>query len=308
MRKNFRSYVPELLFGEQKQEMPTRICREDFVAVDPSDQYRILTGRGLYAQAGNLLPKVWRLPRAEMEWLERALISHRRVLLNGADGAVLIFADVLDATGLLFAVRPYLSVSSLLNGLRHLELGDVAISPTLDEPSHPSWYQENALTQIAELFYYMDRIFDTPARFEIGAWTRTRLIANFVGCKLESVDLPIQEPTISHAERDRLTAFLICALLEMRKMDGDVRASGEDETPHFRCRVELTPFGRLSKHAEEQTGLIPLLGLPAFRNFTLRRENGALVLDALLQDSLQSTALHAGLPDYWCWRIVLNAG
>ena len=50
MMEKLRSYVPELLFGEQKQETPSRICHEDFVVIDPSDRYRILTGRGLYAQ------------------------------------------------------------------------------------------------------------------------------------------------------------------------------------------------------------------------------------------------------------------
>lgn len=222
MTEKFRSYVPELLFGDRKQETPARICHEDFAVVDPTNQYRILAGRGLYAQAELSLPRVWQIPCAELSWLEEILQRHRRVLLNGGDGPVLVFADLLNTTGLLFAVRPYLPIKTLVRGLRHLGRQDIVISPAVEVSFSQTFPEESALTQISELFYYMDRMFDSSDRFEIGAWTRTRLIATFVGCKLEEVDLPIAEPIPSRVERDRLTAFLICALLELRKMDGRV--------------------------------------------------------------------------------------
>jgi hypothetical protein len=304
MRRHFSSYVPEMLFSDRKQESPARICREDFTVLDPTNKYKILAGRGLYTQAGLSFLRLWQIPTTEIEWMEGVLPRHRRVLLDGKDGPVLVFADLLQTTGLLFAVRPYLSVNLLVSGLRQLNLKNVVISPGLEASCSMTVPDESRLTQISELFYYMDRILDAEDRFEIGVWTRTRLIATFAGCKLESVDLPITEPTASRTERDRLTAFLICTLLEMRKMDGKIAALGEGTAPTFRCRLELTPLGRLSPRIKDYKSLFPALEVPVFRDFSVQREEDRLVLDAYFSTPGDGGELHAELPFYWHWRMV----
>ena len=304
--KKFRSYVPELTFGEQKQQMPARVCREDFAVIDPTNQYRILTGRGRETHLGQALPKAWKIPKTEIEWLERALFLQRRALLDTPNGPVLIFADVLEPTGMLLAMRPYMDAPTFLRGLRYLGMRGIAVSPTMDAYGGVTLTEESVM-QISELFYYMDRILDSDNRFEIGLWTRMHLIANFVGCRLTRVDLPISDPTTSRVERARLTVFWVCALLELRKINGDVCAGGEEEIACFRCSVELIPIGRLLPIAREHKNILSMPDLPAFRNFTLRREGGKLILDAFLQDVSKSAGLHSTLADYICWRISLDA-
>ena len=306
MAQSFRSYIPELTFHENKQEMPARCCHEDFVVIEPADKYRILLGRGLNVEASRSVVKVWKIPTSEIKWLEKTLFFHKRVLLNGENAPVLILGDFLDSTGLLFGVRPHMSMADLVSGLRYLGIRSVTLSPSIALPN-ATLPTEEIVTQISELFFYIDRIFDPINRFGVGAWTRTRLISNFMGCRIENVDMPIREPRFLNVEYDRFSAFLICAFLEMRRRDGIVSASGSDEHTAFRCRVELTPIGRLIRSVDAQGGAAPLLGVPVFRNFTLRTENGRLVLEALLQDLPKVQELHSAIPEYLCWRIELLA-
>ena len=306
MTRKFKSYVPELLFGEEKQEISARICREDFAVIDPGDGYRVVTGRGGTYSSGQNLPRMWQIPKAEIEWLERALVFNRRALLLGAEGPILIFGELLDATGLLLAVRPYLTAKDLTAGLRHVGVRGIMTSPTFADftASIPT---EACAMQISELFYYADRILDTENRFEIGLRTRMHLIANFIGCRVETADLPFADPASSRVERARLTAFLICALSELRKMDGRVRVNGDDEQTSFRCRVELTPIGRLLPTARDRKTALPISNIAAFQNFTVHREEGKLILDAFLQDVSKQSGLHSTIPQYLCLRIELVA-
>lgn len=301
-----RSYLPELSFGEHKQESSTRICHEDFIVIDPSDGYRILAARGVALEEGTTLSKAWRVTKKELSYLECTLPRHRRVVLSGGNGPILVFGDLLDSTGLLFAVRPDWDAQTLLRGLRVLGIKNVVISPSFAEPN-ATIPIEPLLNQISELFYYMDRIFDVQNDFQIGLWTRTILIANFAGCRLKCKDMPIDLPITSQMERERVTAFLICALLFMRKQSGAVRASGVPEDPTLVCRIELNPEdcgnGRLPDEAQE----LAVLKLPAFRDFEMRREGGQLVLDALFREVTKKNAFRTAPPRVLFWRMVVEA-
>ena len=135
MAQSFRSYIPELTFHENKQEMPARCCHEDFVVIEPADKYRILLGRGLNVEASRSVVKVWKIPTSEIKWLEKTLFFHKRVLLNGENAPVLILGDFLDSTGLLFGVRPHMSMADLVSGLRYLGIRSVTLSPSIALPN-----------------------------------------------------------------------------------------------------------------------------------------------------------------------------
>lgn len=303
MTKHLNSYIPELIYGEHKHEIPSRICREDFAVIDPGNGYCILESRGVSIEEGISLPKAWNLPKREIAYLERELPRSRRALLLGGRGPVMVFGDLLDTTGLLFAVCPDLDVQSVWKSLRLLHVDTVAISPAIPEPdsSVPS---EKAVEYIKELFYYMDRIFDTRDRFEIGLWTRTALISNFVGCRLQIKDLPMDLQIESRAVRERLTAFLICTFLSLRKMDGSVSATCDPRDPEIVCRVELNPEGQGEIEPPCESKRFLFLELPAFREFAIRTENGSLVLDAILHSAAQGALLHAEIPRILHWRMI----
>ena len=306
MKHHLSSYLPEMIFGENKHAIPARICREDFVAVDPSNGYRILAGRGVSIDEGASLPQVWGVAKKEIAYLERELPRHRRVLLSGAHGPILVFADLLDTTGVLFAVRPDASARGLRKSLLFLGIDTVAISPAIAEPD-ASMPHEKMLEYVEELFYYMDRIFDAQNRFGIGLWTRTALISNFVGRRLQSTELPVDLPISSRSECERLTAFLICTLLSLRQMDGAIRAVHDPIDPTLSCRVELNPEGWEAKPSVRDHDRFLFLALPAFRDFEVRCEEGRLVLDALIHKLEKDTLLRAEIPMRLCWRMIFEA-
>ena len=88
-------------------------------------------------------------------------------------------------------------------------------------------------------------------------------------------------------------------------MDGRVSAMGEDAAPHFRCRLELMPIGRLPSRQKDFKNMFPVLEFSAFKDFTVYREQENIVLDAYLEAREQDGKLHAGFPFHLRWRVVL---
>lgn len=290
--KHLKSYLPELQLLRKKHLNPAPKGFEDLAAVT-ADGYRVLAYRGRSGRTRRSLMTLWKLPPSELEFWEKATRHSRRALLLGEKGAILVLGDLMDVTGVLFAARLPIPAPKLVCVLRYLNRTDVALSPAV-EAHRPdqSLPDEEACEGVMRLFYYADRILDTDAKFRIGLWSKLLLIAEFVGCRLDETDLSVEPPRLSRGDTSRLTAFLLCTMLELRQMDGRVRAEN-GERPDFFCRVELERLDGEQPKSSDTPPEIPVLSLPAFDGFSLRTENGRLILEALLQSPEQVGALHA---------------
>ena len=287
-----KSYVPESERIDQKHLDAARQGIEDFAAVS-AEGYRILAYRGRSGRARRTLPSLWKLPKSELAFWEQSASRSRRALLLSEKEPVLLFGDLMDVTGVLFAARLPIPVSKLLGALRYIKRTDVAVSPAIlacrPEPSLPC---EEICEDISRIFYYLDRILDTEANFRIGLWSRMLLIAEFVGCRLDETALSINPPAISKGDTARLTVFLLCAMLRLRQMDGRVRAKN-GEQPHFFCRVELERADKEQAREQDAPSEFPFLSLPSFSDFSIYTEQEHLVLEALLQSTDRVGVLHA---------------
>lgn len=302
MSEQIKAYVPEFLMTDGKQENAVRVCREDCFIVDPADRFRILGWRTDTPVTAQHLTAARVLPTSELHFLESALTRSRRVLLMGRDRRpFLVFGELLPTTGILTVLSPYADAADVARMLHRMGRTDFAVTPSLGEISHMPSPEDDALyEQLCELFFYTDRMFAPAA--QIGLRTRTHLIANFAGCVLDDVAVPLDSLACSDAEQDRLIAFLLCAFLSLRTQDGGVSARTDaTEPPLLRYRIE--PIAEPKKTSSE--AVFPFLSLPTFQRFAvLTDENGVRALEAYLHPANHYGRLCASVPHLIGLRLV----
>ena len=296
--KALHSYVPESEFLKDKHQAPSRVFFEDCAVLDAENGYRVLACRGEGLTLGASFPLVCGIPKDELAFLEGALAHRTRVLLNSRRGPILIFAEPLAHTGALIAVLPHSKPSVLLRALTLVGQDTIALSPAFaNAPVSANQEDAEAYEHIEEIFFYMDRILCPDA--ELGIWTRSLLIANFTGCKLDLVSLPVDALAITQADDMRLSLFLFCTFLAMRHESGKVFAISRHPTQKDRpCRyvagvTQCTPI-KLKKLGMRDLSRFPFLSLPAFGDFSARLSKNKIVLEALLpQKSREAHLLHS---------------
>ncbi len=293
MKQQLNAYVPESLLTDEKQDRARRVCHEDCMIVDPSDNFRILVSRGRTAMQGKRLDKLFAIPSLEMQFLRNALSKNTHVLLMGGDSrALLVFGDLLRASGILLVLSPHADAHAVTRLLHHVGRSDFAISPELSRVSPvPHSGDDEVYEQLTELFFYLDRILSPSPRF--GLRTKTHLIANFAGCILDDVAVPLDSLSCPPAESERLIAFLLCSFLSLRTCDHGVSAkTDEADLPVFRYRVEPIADSDEKRIASCD---FPFLSLPAFCRFAILSSNGDNpMLEARLNLSAEDGSLRAG--------------
>lgn len=293
MKQQLNAYVPESLLLDEKQERARRVCHEDLLIVDPADGFRVLVSRGRTPMQGKRLDKLFSIPAPEMQFLRNALSKSTRVLLMGGDSrALLVFGDLLRSSGVLLVLSPHADALAVARLLHHVGRSDFAVSPALSQVSPmPHSGDDEVYEQLSELFFYLDRILSTSPRF--GLRTKTHLIANFAGCILDDVAVPLDALTCPTVEIERLIAFLFCAFLSLRTHDRGVSAKTDEcDTPVLRYRVEpiADADGKDACPCD-----FPFLSLPAFCRFAMLSTNGGSpTLEARLNLSSQDGSLRAG--------------
>ena len=279
---NIKSYVPELTLFDRKDEQSARTFDEDLSVVDPANGFCAVACRGRGSAVGQSVAEAYGIDPDELAFLRRALTSHKRILLQGKRGAVLLFADLLDTTGLLLAAAPKISAASAARLLRYLCRADFAITPALSAATGALQAEDKtAYDRLAALLYYTDRILsDDP---NTGLWTRTLLTANFAGCLLEATSLPVNTLALSRGEGHRLIAFLLCVFLTLRNRDATVAARAPEEgqgMDEIRYQLQIQPMsgGRGENRLE-----LPFTQIPALRDcFVSTASDGETVLEMRL--------------------------
>lgn len=280
------SFVPEYLQMQDKHKNGARLCREDCVIVDAANRYRVLAGRGSGTETGVLLEELYGLPASEMLFLNQALYSHRRVLLCGSRGAVLIFAEHLQSTDLLLAVRSHLAPDTFFYALSFCGFLPSACSEAFSHLSvGAAALNEEACNAVTELFYYMERIFSITAQ-SLETVTRSLLIANFTGYRLENPDVLPSYRSLSVSDTDtaRLTMLLLCIFLILRKQTEEKRLPEQEASQS--CRLCFYSKAEMVFSNQKSTdALKPLLALPAFHGFAIHETAQGILVQATLQKS-----------------------
>ena len=301
------SYIPELLYFQNKHQSGTRRIREDLAVLDGAQDLCVLAGRGRIPRQGEPLAALCGLPREELSFLRRALPSSRCVALLGASGVVLLFSELLGESGMLLAVLPHAEAGDCLRALSYIE-EPITLSPALSAltPTDPD---EETVELLREIFFYTSRILNKTAN--VGSWTRILLLANLVGCRIDETSLPTQELPVASRDLAGLIAFLFCVLLTLRQRDGRVGALCDvpEKDRHYVYRVS---FESLPDRKEKPSDVafrhtdFPFLSHPAFRNISLQGSADGIQLEMILPQAAPAVPmLRSAPPAFFCLRIQL---
>ncbi len=310
MKRSIKSYIPEDFFTAAKHTQSVRRCFEDLVIVDPADRYRAVTWRcHTDTKGGRFLPKR-EIEASEFDFLERTLpFSDRAVLADRSGRAVLVWADLLQSAGVLVFMRPHLSAGRVALALGQMERRDLPLSPRMQAQEKPAKTLDTTENSIlAEQLFYMDRIMKHD--ISCGIWAHSVTVANFVGCFLKRVSPGIDRLLISDTDAKRLTAFLLCAFLSLRRRDGSYMAADASlsDTPTVLYRAEQEELAEYPMpNRQEDLTQFPFLQAHGMRDFHITQTPNGLILEAFLhQETEREQSLYTHPSPYVCLRIGLE--
>lgn len=270
-----QNYLPEKRHLEGKQNRSSRVLRERIAVFSAGADSRLMASYGLNASAGQTLFQVFDFEREERDFLESSLKSRRRVLAACAEGSLLVFGDWMADTGLLLVLHLPEPKSLLARVFALMGRGEIAVSPGEEPPHAKGFAPDDAIEHLAELFYYLDRIFSPSA--EIGLPTRAALIAELIGCRIDRDALPAAISELPSENQGGLTAFLFCALLTLRNENVSLASVG-----NLRCSLSYTEgsIGKKETATSEKNEAFAWTRHPGFAPFEILIEGNTVSVRA----------------------------
>lgn len=284
--KNLSSYVPEALRFTQKHQDPSRVCFESCAVLNPANSCRILASRGSGFPEGGDFLALCGVSEDDRRLLDRLSPTNKRILMPCQKGCVLLFADLFWDTGLLIGVLIPFEAALVLRGLHWL--GQQKSLLCAESLSHTSLAlqmgDETICRHLEEMFYYLTRIL-TP-KPEASLWTRCLLIANFAGCRLHRLALPMEALALSKRDSSCMTLFLLCSFLTLRQRNGEVETFGDEkdmkDMKNYRCTVLMTEEREEEENEEKAVSqdLPYFLSAPCFSDLKASFADGQMSLQA----------------------------
>lgn len=277
----FRNYLPETIFFDRKNGTPSRVFHEQCAFFRASDGFPVVASRGamfpLGAAFGDLFPELpdplCLLSGAAAK--KPAPVPETR---DAESGTLLLFPDFLPSTGLIFLVRLPDRVRDICR-----VAGEKLSPPPLPLPENRCAGAEKLTSlyeRLSEIFFYTERVM---CEYQ-GFLSRVLTAARFVGCRISSENLSGLPATLAETDETRLTVFLLCTFLALRRLTGNVNAETEDGGGQFVLRLSLTPPTDLPAKRTEPLPdrLFDFLSLPAFRDFEIQVCKNGIFLRAAL--------------------------
>ena len=260
--------------------------------VNAKDSYRIVAARGMEELVGECLFEVMKIAPTEQAKAE-ALVEKddASCVIPIENQTLLLFSAWYRHTGLMLAVclpHPEEKVRKILEFAQRS-----AIKPLFCADGYENWEDEDLL-DLQETFYYLSRIFKPTDEI----WNHCLAVANFVGCSLERLSMPISMPLIDDEEFGRLTAFLFCCFMELRHQYGKTSVLNDlqnlenvgkvqvekDEELHVTVRQDFSAPPKIQRVSSDQSTQqaisFPFASLPAFRGFSMMQDADTLIMQA----------------------------
>lgn len=196
---------------QQKQEDACPLFYGGFAIVD--SRFRVLAERGLDPHEG----REWGLSAANLRLLSEHLTTRSRVAVRNRSKILLCSGELLSL-GMFAVLLPPGTREAAAGVLCYLSgAGSVTVSPSVrkcaqDPDPADVMAAENEL-----------QLLDTVLRPkpDLPLSESCRCIAGYAGCAVRLEDLPAFPRAVPDCERIRLTAFLLCAFLSLRRLDPD---------------------------------------------------------------------------------------
>ncbi len=303
------SYLNEEAFLQGKNRPVPRLLREECGVLSFADGCSVIACRGAHFEQGASFASSLRLSEQEERFFFANAGKHPRLLLDTPFGACLVFADLLDKTGLICALllpnRALFSVAAALSRCSSVPflLRAPDSSRTAPAAEDCAWCEE--------LLFYMDFIFSCrPSRLSL-LWRDCLFLADFAGCTVEKTSFPAVEGTLSEHDSCKLRLFLLCSFLTLRKTGSGVSAVDGESGGRFLLRVEQKKqyayFHKRKKAPDREAffGRFSFLKEPVFSDFWVCVPDVGIVLNGKLAVCEPAGRLRSRIPFAWSFSMQL---
>lgn len=303
------SYLNEADFLRGKNRPVPRLMREECAVLSFADGCSVLACRGAHFVQGTPFLSSLRLSSAEERFFFERVEQHPRLLLETPFGVCLVFADLLEQTGLLCVLLlPNTAPASVAAALSQCSSVPFVLRTSMPSRCIPA-AEDRALCE--ELLFYMELLFSRrPPRLSL-LWRDCLFLADFAGCTVENTSFPDAEGTLSERDGCKFRLFLLCSFLTLRRTGGGVSAVGGEPRERFLLRVEqkkqYAPFHKRKKASDREAffGQFSFLKEPVFADFWVCVPKVGVVLNGKLAVCEPAGRLRARLPSSWSFSLRL---
>ena len=162
--------------------------------------------------------------------------------------------------------------------------------------------QTSLARKLCTLSFYMEHLFG--AKRETNALAHILMIANLVGCHLHETSLSHTNVTLDELELDRLSAYLCCTFMTMRRYNGKILATDQNDefSTHaplnYGLKIQQSVRGRVARPTPfdlpTSEDVATFSTHPAFANYQIKESDGTISLHLPLRQKtlLSSIAAH----------------
>lgn len=155
--------------------------------------------------------------------------------------------------------------------------------------------------KLCTLSFYMEHLFG--AKRETNVMAHILMIANLVGCRLHETSLSHMNITLDEIELDRLSAYLCCTFMTMRRYNGKILAT--DQNDEFSTHASLNYGLKIQQSVRERLTMPTAFDLPtsedvatfsthpAFANYQIKESDGTISLHLPLRQKTLLSSIAA---------------
>lgn len=303
------SYLNEEAFLQGKNRPVPRLLREECGVVSFARGCSVIACRGVHFEPGASFVSSLRLSHREEVFFFANVGKHPRLLLDTPMGPCLVFADLLEKTGLFCALLlPKGVLSSVAAALARCSSVPFLLRAPASLRGAPA-AEDRALCE--ELLFYMELVFSRrPSRIAL-LWRECTLLAEFAGCTVERTAFPAVEGSLSDRDSCKFRLFLLCSFLTLRRTGSGVSTAVGAPEGDFLLRVEQKkqygPFYKRKKASAREAFFHQFLFLKesVFADFWVCVPEVGVILNGKLAICEPSERLRSRVPSAWSFSMQL---
>ena len=161
--------------------------------------------------------------------------------------------------------------------------------------------QTSLARKLCTLSFYMEHLFG--AKRETNVMAHILMIANLVGCRLHETSLSHTSVTLDELELDRLSAYLCCTFMTMRRYNGRILATDQkvEKSTHgplnYGLKIQQSVRGRVARPTPfdlpTSEDVATFSTHPDFANYQIKESDGAISLHLPLRQKALLSSIAA---------------
>jgi hypothetical protein len=301
------SYVPEENFFCGKDARFWSAAFENCFVVDVADKYRILSSIRKEEWIGASLLDTFSLSMADAASLLHLFELEDEFLLFPTNKGTLLAYPAWRRLGLALVFYVKESIENVEKSLKNAQR--YAFSSVLTTGGENEKNTSEALeNRLGILQFYIERLFGKDRQSNVMA--HILMIANLVGCRVHEMSLSRVNITLDEQELERLCAYLFCTFMTMRRYNGKVSASEENEkgentaksthvVQKYGLQIQQSVRERIAKSTTfdlpTEADIASFATHPAFKDYKIEESDGTFRIHLpLRQKALLSSITASG--------------